>query len=45
MKENEIGRACSTHGRTNRCIQIFGRNPEGKRPLGRLGIDEKIILK
>ena len=32
IEKNEMGEACSTYGREQRCIQCFG---EGKRPLGR----------
>ena len=28
-----------------KCVQGFGERPEGKRPLGRLGVDVRIILK
>jgi hypothetical protein len=34
IKEDEMGGACSTHGRDEKCIQYFGGKPEGKR-LGR----------
>ena len=30
-----MGRACSTYGGEESCIQSLLRNPEGKRPLGR----------
>jgi len=30
-----MGGACSIHGKDEKCIQNFGRKPEGKRPLGR----------
>jgi hypothetical protein len=30
-----MDRACSTHGRDEKCIRILVRKPEGKRPLGR----------
>jgi hypothetical protein len=33
MEENEIGEACSTHGKDNKC-KILVEIPEGKRPLG-----------
>jgi hypothetical protein len=35
VKENEMGRACSTHGEEmkNAC-RVFVGNPEGKRTLG-----------
>jgi hypothetical protein len=35
IKKNEVGRACSTYGGGERCIQDFGGGPEGRRPLGR----------
>ena len=35
VKENEIGGACCTFGRQERCIQSFVGKSEGKRPLGR----------
>jgi hypothetical protein len=35
MKENEIGGACGTYGREERCIQGFCGTPEGKSPLER----------
>jgi hypothetical protein len=35
MKKNEMGGACGTYGREERCIQGFGGEPEGKRPLRR----------
>ena len=30
-----MGRACSTQGGNQKCIQNFSGKPEGKRPLGR----------
>jgi hypothetical protein len=30
-----MGEACSTHGIDEKCVQHFGRKPEGKRPLKR----------
>ena len=30
-----MGGACGTYGGRERCAQGFGREPEGKRPLGR----------
>jgi hypothetical protein len=35
MKENEMGRACSTHGRNAKLIKKLVGKPEGKRSLGR----------
>jgi hypothetical protein len=37
-----MGRACSTYGEKQRCIQ---GKPEGRTPLGRYSIDGRIILK
>jgi hypothetical protein len=42
IKENEIGRACSTHREEERCIQVG--NLEGSDHFGDLGVDGKIIL-
>jgi len=40
-----MGGACGTYGREEWCIQgLVGRN-EGKRPLGRSGVNGRIILK
>jgi hypothetical protein len=36
-KKNEMGRACGTYGREQRCIEGSGGKPEGKRPLERHG--------
>jgi hypothetical protein len=35
VKEDEMGRACSTHGREEGSMQAFGGKLEGKRLLGR----------
>jgi hypothetical protein len=35
MQKNGMGRACSTYGKENKCIQGLVGKPEGKRPLGR----------
>jgi hypothetical protein len=32
---NEMGGACSTHEREEKCVQNLDGKPEGKRPLGR----------
>jgi hypothetical protein len=29
----------------NKCVQNLVGKPEGKRPLGRLGVDRRILLK
>jgi hypothetical protein len=43
---NEIGGACDTYGRQERCVQGFGGGDQGRRSLGRhIGRDEMIILK
>jgi hypothetical protein len=35
MKEDEVGRVYSMHGRHEKCIQSFSHKPEGKRSVGR----------
>jgi hypothetical protein len=35
VKEDEMGRACSTNGEKRNAYRILVENPEGKRPLGR----------
>jgi hypothetical protein len=35
VKEDEIGRACSTNREKTNAYRILVGNPEGKRPLGR----------
>jgi hypothetical protein len=35
MKENEVGRACGTHGRGEKLVQGFGGKAQKKRPLGK----------
>jgi hypothetical protein len=35
VKEDEMGRACSTNGRKRNAYMILVGKPEGKRPLGR----------
>jgi hypothetical protein len=35
MYKDETGGAYSTYGEQNRCIEGFGGNPEGRKPLGR----------
>jgi hypothetical protein len=44
MKEDEIGRARSMHGRA-KCLQHFGMNPEWRKSFEEPGIDGRIILK
>jgi hypothetical protein len=43
-KDNEMGRAYSTHGRDWKCIQNSVRKPKQRRLLENLETDEKIIL-
>jgi hypothetical protein len=35
VKEDEMGRARSTHLTDKKCVKNFGRKPEGKTPVGR----------
>jgi hypothetical protein len=35
VKEDEMGRACSTNGASRNAYRILVRKPEEKRPLGR----------
>jgi hypothetical protein len=35
LKEDEMGRACSTNGAKRNAYRILVGKPEGKRPLGR----------
>jgi hypothetical protein len=35
VKEEEMGRACSTHGEKRNACRVFMGKPEGKRPLER----------
>jgi hypothetical protein len=45
-EENQVGGACGTYGRQERCIQDFGGGNLRKRDhLEDLGIDGRIILK
>jgi hypothetical protein len=46
VKKNEVGRACSTYGENERCIQSFdGGNLRKGGHLEHVGLDGKIILK
>jgi hypothetical protein len=36
VKEDDMGRACSTNGEKKNAYRILAGKPEGKRPLGRL---------
>jgi hypothetical protein len=40
-----MGRACSTHGEKRHAYRILVGKPGGKRPLGRLDVSGRIILK
>jgi hypothetical protein len=40
-----MGRACSTHGIDEKCIQYFGWNMKGRGHAEGLSIDGKITLK
>jgi hypothetical protein len=35
IKEDEMGKACGTHGRGEKIYNVLVGKPEGKRPLGR----------
>jgi predicted RNA-binding protein YlqC (UPF0109 family) len=35
VKEDEMGRACSKHGKNRNACRILVGKPEGKKPLGR----------
>jgi len=39
-----MGKAYSTNGRDEKCIQNFCRKPEGKNHSENLGVDGKMIL-
>jgi hypothetical protein len=40
-----MGGECDTYGRQERCVQGFGGEPDGKRPLADLVVEGRIILK
>jgi hypothetical protein len=40
VKEDEIGRACSTHGAKRNAYRVLVGRPEGKGPLGRPGWED-----
>jgi hypothetical protein len=44
IKEDEIGAACSTHWRDEKCIQCSGWNTWGKHHLKDLDVNGKTIL-
>jgi hypothetical protein len=35
IKEDEIVRGCSTHGREDKCSKVLGGKLDGKRPPGK----------
>ena len=35
IKKTEMGRACNTYGVKERCVRVFGGEPEGRKTLGR----------
>lgn len=45
LKKNEMRSECRMHGREEKCIQSFGRNPKEGDHLEYLGVGGKIILK
>ena len=45
IKKSGMGRACSTYGRQERCIQGLIGNSEGIDHLENIGVDGRIILK
>jgi hypothetical protein len=40
-----MDRACSTYGESRGAYRVLVGKPEGRRPLGRRGVDGRIILK
>jgi hypothetical protein len=44
IKENEIGGACRTDGRDEKCLQYFGWKTEGRDYSEHLDVDGRIIL-
>jgi hypothetical protein len=36
LKEDEVGKECSTHGEKRNSYRVLVRNPNGKSPLGRI---------
>jgi hypothetical protein len=40
-----MDRACSVHGRDEKCIQNFGIKSDGKYHFGDLGVDGKVETK
>jgi hypothetical protein len=44
IEKNEMDGACSAYG-GGAYVRIFVEKPKGKRPHGKKGIDERIILR
>jgi hypothetical protein len=44
MKEDKLGRACSTHGRGHK-RRAYKENPDGRNHYGNRRVNGKIILK
>jgi hypothetical protein len=42
MKEYEMGRACSTHGKMRNAYKILVGNPEGKRWMDHMLFDDAV---
>jgi hypothetical protein len=45
MENNDNGSACSTYGEGRGLYRVLMGKPEGKNPLGRTGLDGRIILR
>jgi hypothetical protein len=45
VKEDEMSRECSTNGEKRNAYMILVGKPGGKRPLGKLGVGGRIILR
>jgi hypothetical protein len=45
IEKNEMGRACSADGEGRGVYRVLVGKPEGKRPLGDPGVDERIIYR
>jgi len=44
MKKHEIGRACSAHGRVEKCIKILVGSPKGTDHSEDLGVGGSLVL-
>jgi hypothetical protein len=44
LKEDEIGRVCSMHGREDECIQGFGRKNRRKETTRKTNVDGRRIM-